>query len=172
MYNKTTHFVGDSCSFSLPQYAKKSRFYPLSAFVVAIDMPANLLFFFPVFEIIELIRFCFSSNCHWNIRRFRVFCHWLVNHSTFGNVILLCIMCSSALLAVERPIETPEPVSTLFFSKTRLLFESFQGTHTFLFLDSEISGLLFRGHFYGGASAEVNHIWIYFTQRIILSIGI
>ncbi|XP_055313578.1 muscle calcium channel subunit alpha-1 isoform X5 [Sitodiplosis mosellana] len=39
--------------------------------------------------------------------RFRVFCHWLVNHSTFGNVILLCIMCSSALLAVEKPIEPP-----------------------------------------------------------------
>lgn len=126
MYNKTTHFVGDSCSFSLPQYAKKSRFYPLSAFVVAIDMPANLLFFFPVFQIIELIRFCFSSNCHWNIRRFRVFCHWLVNHSTFGNVILLCIMCSSALLAVERPIETPEPVSTLFFPKLDYFLNRFK----------------------------------------------
>lgn len=44
--------------------------------------------------------------CH----RFRVFCHWLVNHSTFGNIILLCIMCSSALLAVERPIEPPGQV--------------------------------------------------------------
>ncbi|CAH1378096.1 unnamed protein product [Tenebrio molitor] len=39
--------------------------------------------------------------------RFRVFCHWLCNHSVFGNVILVCIMVSSALLALEDPIPTP-----------------------------------------------------------------
>ncbi|XP_063929307.1 muscle calcium channel subunit alpha-1 isoform X1 [Zophobas morio] len=38
--------------------------------------------------------------------RFRVFCHWLCNHSVFGNVILVCIMVSSALLALEEPIPT------------------------------------------------------------------
>ncbi|XP_049817851.1 muscle calcium channel subunit alpha-1 isoform X2 [Aethina tumida] len=38
--------------------------------------------------------------------RFRVFCHWLCNHSAFGNVILVCIMVSSALLAVEDPINS------------------------------------------------------------------
>ncbi|XP_056645199.1 muscle calcium channel subunit alpha-1 isoform X7 [Diorhabda sublineata] len=38
--------------------------------------------------------------------RFRVFCHWLCNHSYFSNMILLCIMVSSALLAVEDPIDT------------------------------------------------------------------
>ncbi|XP_046683031.1 muscle calcium channel subunit alpha-1-like isoform X6 [Homalodisca vitripennis] len=36
--------------------------------------------------------------------RFRVFCHWFCNHSHFGNVILVCIMVSSALLAAEDPI--------------------------------------------------------------------
>ncbi|RZC33742.1 muscle calcium channel subunit alpha-1-like, partial [Asbolus verrucosus] len=39
--------------------------------------------------------------------RFRVFCHWLCNHSVFGNVILVCIMVSSALLALEDPIPVP-----------------------------------------------------------------
>ncbi|XP_028900764.2 muscle calcium channel subunit alpha-1 isoform X2 [Zeugodacus cucurbitae] len=36
--------------------------------------------------------------------RFRVFCHWLCNHSNFGNVILCCIMFSSAMLAAEDPL--------------------------------------------------------------------
>ncbi|CAL7937216.1 unnamed protein product [Xylocopa violacea] len=36
--------------------------------------------------------------------RFRVFCHWLCNHSYFGNVILICIMISSAMLAAEDPL--------------------------------------------------------------------
>ncbi|XP_062707905.1 muscle calcium channel subunit alpha-1 isoform X1 [Aedes albopictus] len=36
--------------------------------------------------------------------RFRVFCHWLCNHSTFGNIILVCIMFSSAMLAAEDPL--------------------------------------------------------------------
>ncbi|KAJ3640022.1 hypothetical protein Zmor_003343 [Zophobas morio] len=45
--------------------------------------------------------FIFSSK-----NRFRVFCHWLCNHSVFGNVILVCIMVSSALLALEEPIPT------------------------------------------------------------------
>ncbi|XP_055690016.1 muscle calcium channel subunit alpha-1 isoform X4 [Lutzomyia longipalpis] len=36
--------------------------------------------------------------------RFRVFCHWLCNHSHFGNIILACIMFSSAMLAAEDPL--------------------------------------------------------------------
>jgi len=36
--------------------------------------------------------------------RIRIFCHWFCNHSHFGNVILVCIMVSSALLAAEDPI--------------------------------------------------------------------
>ncbi|KAG5899700.1 hypothetical protein JTB14_030094 [Gonioctena quinquepunctata] len=38
--------------------------------------------------------------------RFRIFCHWFCNHSYFSNMILVCIMVSSALLAVEDPIDT------------------------------------------------------------------
>ncbi|XP_078040970.1 ca[2+]-channel protein alpha[[1]] subunit D isoform X2 [Augochlora pura] len=44
--------------------------------------------------------FIFSQN-----NRFRVFCHWLCNHSYFGNVILVCIMISSAMLAAEDPLK-------------------------------------------------------------------
>ncbi|KAL9888468.1 muscle calcium channel subunit alpha-1 isoform X1 [Glossina fuscipes] len=36
--------------------------------------------------------------------RFRVFCHRLCNHSSFGNFILCCIMFSSAMLAAEDPL--------------------------------------------------------------------
>ncbi|XP_067614168.1 muscle calcium channel subunit alpha-1 [Eurosta solidaginis] len=38
--------------------------------------------------------------------QFRVFCHWLCNHSNFGNVILCCIMFSSAMLAAEDPLRS------------------------------------------------------------------
>ena len=37
--------------------------------------------------------------------RFRIFCHWVCNHSLFGNIILVCIMISSAMLAAEDPID-------------------------------------------------------------------
>uniref|UniRef100_A0A182UKH3 Voltage-dependent L-type calcium channel subunit alpha n=1 Tax=Anopheles melas TaxID=34690 RepID=A0A182UKH3_9DIPT len=43
-----------------------------------------------------------SDNDPMNI--FRIFCHWLCNHSTFGNIILVCIMFSSAMLAAEDPL--------------------------------------------------------------------
>ncbi|KAG7199961.1 hypothetical protein KM043_014390 [Ampulex compressa] len=43
--------------------------------------------------------FIFSQN-----NRFRVFCHWFCNHSYFSNVILICIMISSAMLAAEDPL--------------------------------------------------------------------
>ncbi|XP_018307179.1 ca[2+]-channel protein alpha[[1]] subunit D isoform X3 [Mycetomoellerius zeteki] len=45
--------------------------------------------------------FIFSST-----NRFRVFCHWFCNHSYFSNVILICIMISSAMLAAEDPLRT------------------------------------------------------------------
>ncbi|XP_032677442.1 muscle calcium channel subunit alpha-1 isoform X4 [Odontomachus brunneus] len=44
--------------------------------------------------------FIFSST-----NRFRVFCHWFCNHSYFSNVILICIMISSAMLAAEDPLK-------------------------------------------------------------------
>ncbi|XP_059226806.1 muscle calcium channel subunit alpha-1 isoform X3 [Stomoxys calcitrans] len=44
--------------------------------------------------------FIFGQN-----NRFRVFCHWLCNHSNFGNFILCCIMFSSAMLAAENPLK-------------------------------------------------------------------
>ncbi|XP_046439979.1 muscle calcium channel subunit alpha-1-like [Daphnia pulex] len=36
--------------------------------------------------------------------RFRVFCHWFCNHNYFGNIILACILISSAMLAAEDPL--------------------------------------------------------------------
>ncbi|XP_073994416.1 ca[2+]-channel protein alpha[[1]] subunit D isoform X2 [Rhodnius prolixus] len=48
--------------------------------------------------------FVFSRN-----NRIRVFCHWLCNHSHFSNVILVCIMVSSALLAAEDPLKAESP---------------------------------------------------------------
>ncbi|XP_017859544.1 PREDICTED: voltage-dependent calcium channel type D subunit alpha-1 isoform X2 [Drosophila arizonae] len=43
--------------------------------------------------------------------RFRVFCHWLCNHSNFGNIILCCIMFSSAMLAAENPLRANDELN-------------------------------------------------------------
>lgn len=40
------------------------------------------------------------------LHRFRIFCHKLCNHSQFGNMILACIMFSSAMLAAEDPLNS------------------------------------------------------------------
>ena len=41
--------------------------------------------------------FCFS---------FRKKCHWLCNHAYFGNLVLLCILVSSVMLAAEDPLNS------------------------------------------------------------------
>jgi len=52
--------------------------------------------------------FFFFFHVDW-CARIRVFCHWLCNHSYFGNVILACIMISSAMLAAEDPLQSETP---------------------------------------------------------------
>ncbi|GIY64030.1 muscle calcium channel subunit alpha-1 [Caerostris extrusa] len=48
--------------------------------------------------------FIFSpTNC------FRVFCHRVINHSLFGNIVLACILISSAMLAAEDPLSSDTP---------------------------------------------------------------
>lgn len=39
----------------------------------------------------------------------RVFCHKVINNSLFGNIILACIMISSATLAMEDPLNSESP---------------------------------------------------------------
>ncbi|XP_044741496.1 muscle calcium channel subunit alpha-1 [Chrysoperla carnea] len=57
--------------------------------------------------------------------RFRVFCHWLCNHGYFGNLILVCIMISSAMLAAEDPINSN--------SRRNLILEKFDYFFTSVF---------------------------------------
>ena len=38
--------------------------------------------------------------------RFRLKCHWLCNHPYFGNLVLLCILVSSVMLAAEDPLNS------------------------------------------------------------------
>ncbi len=38
--------------------------------------------------------------------RFRIACHYICNHSYFGNIVLVCIMVSSAMLAAEDPLNS------------------------------------------------------------------
>ena len=36
--------------------------------------------------------------------KFRIFCHFVCNHRYFGNIVLVCILVSSAMLAAEDPV--------------------------------------------------------------------
>ncbi|KAK8396140.1 hypothetical protein O3P69_005321 [Scylla paramamosain] len=45
--------------------------------------------------------------------RFRVFCHWICNHSLFSNVILVCILISSGMLAAEDPLRSDSQHNTI-----------------------------------------------------------
>ncbi|XP_045456632.1 muscle calcium channel subunit alpha-1-like [Melitaea cinxia] len=47
--------------------------------------------------------FIFSKD-----NRFRVFCYKMSSSSTFGNIILVCIMLSSAMLAAEDPLDAAQ----------------------------------------------------------------
>lgn len=41
--------------------------------------------------------------------KLRVFCHKTINHSYFGNIVLACILISSAMLAAEDPLSSDTP---------------------------------------------------------------
>ncbi|XP_069956885.1 muscle calcium channel subunit alpha-1 isoform X14 [Cherax quadricarinatus] len=45
--------------------------------------------------------------------RFRVFCHAICNHSLFSNVILVCILISSGMLAAEDPLRSDSQRNTI-----------------------------------------------------------
>ncbi|XP_071552372.1 muscle calcium channel subunit alpha-1-like isoform X11 [Panulirus ornatus] len=45
--------------------------------------------------------------------RFRVFCHKICNHSLFSNVILVCILISSGMLAAEDPLRSDSQRNTI-----------------------------------------------------------
>jgi len=57
-------------------------------------------------------------KCYQFIHRFRVFCHWLCNHSNFGNIILCCIMFSSAMLAAENPLQANDDLNKVSSSRS------------------------------------------------------
>ena len=54
--------------------------------------------------------------------RLRVNCHWLCNHPYFGNVVLLCIMVSSAMLAAEDPLDSNSERNKVLIEKAILFF--------------------------------------------------
>ena len=48
-------------------------------------------------------------------------CHFICNHSYFGNIVLVCIMVSSAMLAAEDPLKSDSPRN-----KVSKIFSAFQ----------------------------------------------
>ncbi len=50
--------------------------------------------------------------------RFRIMCHFICNHPYFGNVVLVCIMVSSAMLAAEDPLNSNSERNKVRFTIT------------------------------------------------------
>ena len=49
--------------------------------------------------------------------KFRRFCHFVCNHAIFSNIILVCILISSAMLAAEDPLKAESPRNRVSISK-------------------------------------------------------
>ena len=55
---------------------------------------------------------CLPSRCYWLFQttvligccRFRKFCHRVISHNYFSNIVLACILVSSTMLAAEDPL--------------------------------------------------------------------
>lgn len=66
-----------------------------------------------MFQFLPLIwQVCIHSaarNLRWNCFRFRTLCHKICNHPYFSNVVLACILISSAMLAAEDPLRSDSP---------------------------------------------------------------
>lgn len=45
--------------------------------------------------------------------RFRVMCHQIINHPQFGNIVLVCILISSGMLAAEDPLNATSHRNTI-----------------------------------------------------------
>ena len=52
-------------------------------------------------------------------------CHFICNHSYFGNIVLVCIMVSSAMLAAEDPLKSDSPRNKV--SKFLVHFQDISG---------------------------------------------
>lgn len=102
--------------------------------------------------------------------RFRVFCHWLSNHSYFSNMILVCIMISSAMLAAEDPLrassyrnQVRRPTNIRLNSTVTMLFVVVDFTEFWLF---------FHHGIYDRDLFKDDLVRFYYTRRCILPVGV
>lgn len=68
--------------------------------------------------------------------RFRIMCHYICNHSLFGNVVLVCIMVSSFMLAAEDPLNSNSEhnkVSNIFSKPAIISFDASAKLETITF---------------------------------------
>ena len=65
--------------------------------------------FVPALNLIDHSDIADTKTLIYFVCRFRVMCHFICNHSYFGNIVLVCIMISSAMLAAEDPLRADSP---------------------------------------------------------------
>lgn len=113
--------------------------------------------------------FC-SNDFRRSCFRFRVFCHWLSNHSYFSNMILVCIMISSAMLAAEDPLratsyrnQVRRPTNIRLNSTVTMLFVVVDFTEFWLF---------FHHGIYDRDLFKDDLVRFYYTRRCVLPVGV
>lgn len=110
--------------------------------------------------------------------RFRVYCHWLSNHSYFSNMILACIMISSALLAAEDPLNSHSQRNVVreiaFFIRYKhikpdewIKWYKIEKWFSF-YADTVVLWLLLHNSLHHWAVPQDDYFWIYYSRRCLL----
>ncbi|KAG6459691.1 hypothetical protein O3G_MSEX011542 [Manduca sexta] len=101
--------------------------------------------------------------------RFRVFCYKMSSSSTFGNIILVCIMLSSAMLAAEDPLDaTQKGFRNWLLSQFDMFFT---GIFTLeLFLKLVTYGLILHQGAFLRSAFNVLDMLVHVVQCVIVAI--
>ena len=93
---------------------------------------------------------------------FRLKCHWLCNHAYFGNLVLLCILVSSVMLAAEDPLN-----SNSERNKVTAVTSSFHPSPPH-FSDTQLLRLLLYNNIYNRVSVQNNRVRVPVPPRQLL----
>ena len=99
------------------------------------------------------MKYCYYQNLK---PRFRLKCHWLCNHPYFGNLVLLCILVSSIMLAAEDPLNSNSERNKV----NNLQNWIGRGSKSLLFADSKLFRLLLHHNFHHRVPFQNNCLWI------------
>ena len=118
-----------------------------------------------------IIWFSWDSIIIFSLSRFRVACHFICNHSYFGNIVLVCIMVSSAMLAAEDPLNSKSERNQVRLI-TALSRDTLLKRDDISFPDLELLRLLFHDHLHDRGVPEGDRLRLHPPPGRVLPVGI